>query len=128
MERMPLVPKDMMLRRPIDFFPTVDQLIKMKEQERIKNEAFITLINHVLTLYTEEVKTMEDVTQAAYKILPQVEKYITEEMTEEQINLLNIASPYELFNLVQSTGAGNFLSDDEKEKLWIEFNQQQMEE
>ena len=127
-ERMSRVPKDMMMRRPIEFFPTVQQLIKMKEQEQIKNEAFILLINHVLTLFTEEVKTMEDVTQVAYKVLPQVEKYITEQMNKEQIDLLNIASPYELFNLVQSTGAGNFLSEEEKQKLWIEFNEQQMED
>jgi hypothetical protein len=29
---------------------------------------------------------------------------------------------------VQSTGAGNFLSDEVKDELWVEFSRQQMEE
>ena len=56
---MPLIPGGMVARRPLQFFPSVDELIKMQEKEKMKSETFITLVNFVNTLYTGKVETME---------------------------------------------------------------------
>ena len=94
----------------------------------MKNEAFITLINFINTQFTEKYENIQEITKAAVKIMPEIEKFIMNQMSEEQIDALNISCADELFNLVQSTGAGNFLSECAKDELWIEFSQQQMQE
>jgi hypothetical protein len=85
---MQCVPTDQITKRPDDFFPAVDYLIKMQDAERLKSEAFIMLINFINTQFTGKYDNMETVTKTAMKILPTVEKFIMEKMTEAQIDSL----------------------------------------
>jgi hypothetical protein len=87
--RIQMVVMGQMTKRPDDFFPAANYLIKIqKEAERIKSEAFIMFINYIYAQYTDELDTIEAITKAAYKIMQIVEKFIMDKMTEEQINSL----------------------------------------
>ena len=110
--------------------------MEIQAEEQMKNETFLILVNYINSLFkedldfkkTETVLGMEDITKFSYKIMPKIEKWIVEKMSGKQQDMLALESPFELFNLVQDTGAGNFLTEDAKDELWKEFQMQQMEE